>query len=65
MVLQSSVEFVAVSKGFGKTIEDTSSDDLVQMQKVCKIVVNRQFRMCSNKFRPYMRATSSISLPSG
>lgn len=34
-MLQSSAVFVEVSKGFGKTISDISSIDLVQLQKVC------------------------------
>lgn len=34
-MLQCSTVFVEVSKGFGKTISDISSIDLVQLQKVC------------------------------
>jgi hypothetical protein len=33
-VLQSSTVFVAVSNGFGETVEDISSTSLIPMQKV-------------------------------
>ena len=37
-MIQSSVVFVGVSKGFGKTIGDIPPDNLVQVQEVCQLL---------------------------
>lgn len=43
-VVQSSIIFHAVTKGFGKTITDIPPTDLVPLQKVCQIAkVNRVY----------------------
>ena len=61
-VLQSSTVFVAVSRGFGETIEDVSSASLIQMEMVSHKALDIEEPARTYWSRHHMRATYSTSL---
>jgi len=61
-VLQSSTVFVAVSRGFGETIEDVSSASLIQMEMVSHKALDIEEPARTYWSRHHMRAIYSTSL---